>query len=290
MAYAVREAVTAFRRAPMLTGLSAMMIALSLFLVGLFAVVAHNIREALRTVESRVEVVAYLRDDAAPNEVNAARTEIASFPEVREVRYVSREQALQEARSELPEFHSVFAGTEGNPLPASLEISLRTDQSGTEAVDAVAERARAFPFVEDVLYGRDWLDKLYLLRRVAAATTLVLGAAFAIVAALIIGAAVRMAIYARRDEIAIMRLVGATDGFVRRPFLLEGLATGLIGGLLALAATWAVYLLISRSLFDSDSGLEWMPEMWVVAGILAGATLGCLASAFAVRRHLREIH
>lgn len=285
MAYAVREAVNAFRRAPMLTGLSAGMIALSLFLVGLFGVVAHNIRQTLRQVESRVEVVAYLRDDAMPATVNQARAEIAGYPEVREVRYISREQALQEARAELPEFRTVFGSLDGNPLPASLEIALHPNQTGAEAVEAVADRIRQMGFVEDVRYGSEWLDKVYLLRSVAAAATFTLGGAFALVAALIIGAAVRMAIYARRDEIAIMRLVGATEGFVRRPFLLEGLATGLIGGFLALAGTYAVFTVLRRSLFQ----LEWLPETWVVAGIAAGTALGVLASAIAVRRHLKEL-
>lgn len=285
MAYAVREAVTAFRRAPMLTGLSAGMIALSLFLVGLFGIVAHNIRETLRQIESRVEVVAYLLDDASPSAVNAARAEIEGYAEVREVRYISREQALQKARAELPEFRTVFGQVDGNPLPASLEIALHPNQQGAAAVEAVAERVQAYRFVEDVRYGSEWLDKVFLLRRVAGAATFILGATFAIVAALIIGAAVRMAIYARRDEISIMRLVGATEGFVRRPFLLEGFATGLIGALLALAGTWGIYTLISQRLFD----LDWMPESWVLGGVAAGTALGVLSSAFAVRRHLREL-
>lgn len=286
MSYAFREALTSFRRAPMLTGLSAMMIALSLFLVGLFGLAAWNIRETLRQVESRVEIVAYLRDDAMPSVVNAARDEIARYPEVREVLYISREQALQQARAELPEFRTVFGAVDGNPLPASLQIALQPNQKDADAVQSVAERIQSFNFVEDVRYGSEWLDKLYLLRRVAGAATFVLGAAFAVVAALIIGAAVRMAIYARRDEIAIMRLVGATEGFVRRPFLIEGFATGLIGGLLALAATYAVYQVIRTSLFE----LDWMPETWLAAGIAAGTVLGVLSSAIAVRRHLREMH
>jgi cell division transport system permease protein len=286
MPHALREALNAFRRAPMLTGLSAGMIALSLFLVGLFGITAHNIRETLRAVEARVEVVAYLQDDALPSEVNAARAEVGSFPEVREVRYISREQALQKARTELPEFRTVFGGIETNPLPASLEISLHPDQQGPESVQAVAERLRAWPFVEDVRYGSEWLDKIFLLRRVAAAATFAIGTAFALVAALIIGAAVRMAIYARREEIIIMRLVGATEGFVRAPFLLEGLITGLIGGVLALAATWLVYSTLSRTIFQ----LDWMPESWVVFGVLAGSALGALASGIAVRRYLKELH
>ncbi len=282
--YAFRETLNAFRRAPMLTGLSAAMIALSVFLVGVFGVIAHNIRETLRGVESRVEVVAYLRDDALPSAVNAARTDLAALPAVREVRYISREQALQKARAELPEFRTLFGGVE-NPLPASLEIALHPGQHGPEVVENIAERARVYPFVEDVRYGSEWLDKIFLLRRVAGIATIVLGASFALVAALIIGAAVRMAIYARRDEIAIMRLVGATESFVRRPFLLEGLFTGILGGLTALGATWLVHNVLSRSLFE----LEWLPETWVAAGLAFAAVLGVLSSAHAVRRHLKEI-
>jgi cell division transport system permease protein len=285
MPYALREAAAAFKRAPLLTGLSAGMIALSLFLVGIFGIVAHNVREALHSVEERVEVVAYLKDDAVPEMVNTARQDIAKSAEVREVRYISREQALQKAKVELPEMGAIFGALEDNPLPASLEISLNAGQRGPESVEAVAQRVKAYPFVEEVRYGSEWLDKVFLLRRVAAATTVVLGSAFAIVAALIIGAAVRISIFARRDEIAIMRLVGATDGFVKRPFLLEGLATGIMGGVLALGATWGTYNLVNRALFQ----LDWIPDTWILSGLAAGAVLGAVASSAAVRRHLKEI-
>src|SRR5204863_3685339 len=133
-----------------------------------------------------------------------------------------------------------------NPLPASIEVALKPGQHGADAVRRVAAAVAAYPFVEDVRYGQDWLDKVYLLRRVAGAATLVLGGAFAIVAALIIGAAVRMAIFSRRDEIIIMRLVGATDGFVRRPFIFEGLITGLAGGIIALLAGYTVFNVMSN--------------------------------------------
>jgi cell division transport system permease protein len=283
--YALREALAAFRRAPLLTGLSAAMIALSLFLMGLFGLAAYNIQRVLQRVEQRIEVVAYLRDDAAPASVTAAQHEIEQYPEVREVLYISREQALRKAQAELPEFRTIFAGLESNPLPASLEVALQPNQEGPQVVESVANRLRAFPFVEDVRYGSDWLGPLYLLRRVAGVATLILGGAFAIVAALIIGAAVRMAIYARRDEISIMRLVGATDGFIRRPFLLEGLFTGVLGGTAAVVLTFVVFDILSGSLFR----LEWLPDLWVLGGAGAGALLGVVSSAIAVRRHLGEV-
>ena len=283
--YAFREAMAAFRRTPMLAGLSAIMIALSLLVVGLFGIAAYNIKRVLERVEARVEVVAYIRDDADYNQVRIAQAEVDKMPEVRETRYITRAQALEIAKQELPEFRNIFAGLDSNPLPASLEISLQPGLHGPENVRHVADRVRVYPFVEEVVYGQDWLDKVYLLRRVAGAATLVLGIAFAVVAALIIGTAVRMAIFARRDEILIMRLVGATDAFVRRPFIIEGWLTGALGAVLALLATRFIFGMMSESLFK----LEWMPDLWVLGIFFAGSLLGALSSSIAVRRHLREI-
>ena len=285
MGYSLREALAAFRRTPLLTGLSAAMIALSLFVLGLFGIAAHNIRVVLDQVESRVEIVAYLRDDATPEQVDAMRAELRRRPEVRDVLYVSRRQAFELAREQLTDFESLFADLDANPFPASLEVTLNPGQRNADAVRGVAAVAGGFPFVEDVRYGQDWLDKVYLLRRVAAAAALVVGGAFAAVAALIIAAAIRLALFARREEIAIMRLVGATNGFIRRPFLLEGLLTGILGSLIALPATYLVFRLLS----DSVVPLEWMPDAWVVAGLLAGSAFGAVASAGAVHRHLQEL-
>lgn len=285
MRYAIREALAAFRRAPLLTGLSGAMIALSLFVIGLFGIVAHNIRLVLQQVEERVEVVAYLRDDTTPDAVELITNEVSSFPEVAAVEYVSKDQALADARTELEEFRTIFGELDVNPLPASLEIHLRPGMESGDAVRAVAERIGSYEAVEETRYGQEWIDKIFVLRRVAAVATAVLGGAFAIVSILIIGTAVRMAIFARRDEIRIMHLVGATDAFVRRPFVLEGMMTGLIGAAVALPALYVVFGMLSGSIID----LEWLPNSWIVAGIAFGTLLGFGASAFAVRRHVREL-
>lgn len=283
--YALREALNAFRRAPVLTGLSAAMISLSLFVIGLFGLAAHNVREAIQQVEERVEIVAYLRDDAAMAAISATHDEVRQFREVRDVRYVTREEALAIARRELDEPGGIFGTLENNPLPASLEISLHPGQADAAVVRNVASRIEALPIVEEVRYGDDWVDKIFVLRRVAAMATITLGLGFAAVAALIIGAAIRMAVFARRDEIVIMRLVGATDAFIRRPFVIEGVLTGVIGAMLAIAATRGVFQLLSESVVP----LTWIPLPWLFGGLIGGAIVGLLASMVAVRRHLREI-
>jgi cell division transport system permease protein len=285
MLHSIREALAGFRRAPLLTGLSVAMIGLSLFVLGLFGVAAHNIQIVLNHVEARVEVVAYLRDNAESAQIDALQAEIEGMPDVREVLYVSRRQALEIARVQLADFESVFMDLDANPFPASLEVTLHPGQRGPEAVHAVAAALSAYPFVEDVRYGQDWLDKVYLLRRVAAAASLIVGGTFAAVAALIIGAAIRLAIFARREEILIMRLVGATNGFIRRPFLLEGLLAGMAGAVLALPATFVVFRLLTDSVVD----LVWLPDSWILAGMLLGSVFGMGASAVAVHRHLQEL-
>jgi cell division transport system permease protein len=283
--YALREAVAAFRRAPVLTGLSSAMVGLALSVVGLFGLATYNLQLALTTIEERVEVAVYLRDDVRQNEIDLAMRELGALPEVRQVRYVSKRDALERARVELPEFAALFSDLAVNPLPQSLEIELLPGARGPAAVERVAESARGYAFVEDARYGREWVDRLYTLQRVGAGATAVLGGAFGLVAALIIATALRIAVFARRDEIYIMRLVGATRGFIRRPFLLEGAIAGLIGGLMAWALTYGTYRAVYAYLFE----VAWIPTSWIALGLAAGILFGTVASGLALRRHLREI-
>ncbi|MGD2215962.1 MAG: permease-like cell division protein FtsX [Gemmatimonadales bacterium] len=280
--HSVREAIAAFRRAPGLAVLSAMSIGLSLFVLGTFALVTYNVEVTLRTIERRVEVVAYLRENVSAEQLEVLQNDVGSFPEVETVIHVSKFEAMRNAMQQLEEFREVFTDLEVNPLPASLEVQLRPDYRDPESVQRVAELIALYPFVEDVQYGREWVEKIYQLRRLGGAVAAILGIAFAVVAILIIGTTVRMAVLARREEIVIMQLVGATDGFIRRPFLLEGFITGLAGGTLALILTYGAYLAVNSSLLD----LEWLPPLWAALGLLAGGFLGLAASDTALRRHM----
>jgi len=279
---ALREMVIAFRRTPLLSTLSITTIAFSLFAFGLFGLVALNIRTAIDDVEARVEIRAFVTEAAAPEGVAAAMGDIGAFPEVATVTYVTPEQALEKARRELGEFQDVF---EEGILPGSIEVRLKPGARDPRTVRAVAERIRSYDFVDDVRFGEEWVEKLYRVRTVASVVGLVLGGAFGLVAIIIIGATIRMAVLARSREISIMRLVGATDGFIRLPFLLEGLVKGILGGLAALLLTWLASSMVDRFFIDTiffDSSLA-------LVGIAAGATIGLLGSAVSVGRHLRKV-
>lgn len=280
---ALREAVAGFRRAPLLGGLSVISISLSLAILGLFGLVAHNVDLALTEIEERVQVVAYLQDDAPTESVDLARQEIRSFPEVSRVRHITKVEALHNASRELPEFSDAFADLEVNPLPASIEVELEPDRRTPRDAATVADRLRSYSFVSEVRYGQEWVERVHSLRRVAAGAAAILGGGFAVAAVLLIVTAVRMSIVARRDAIFIMQSVGATDGYIRRPFLLEGLLTGLAGGVLAFLLTGGVYWILDRALFS----VAWLPDPWVAGGIVGGGLLGMLAAALAVRKEIR---
>jgi cell division transport system permease protein len=282
MRLALRETMIGFRRAPMLSALSITTIAFSLFAFGLFSLVAVNIRKTLRDVESRVEIRAFLAVGTAVAVVSAAMGDIGAFPEVSRVEYVSPDSALARARAELGEFKDVF---ESAFLPASIDVRLREGHRDPATVRAIADRIKSLEFVDDVRYGEDWVDKLYKIRNVATAAGVILGLAFASVSVIIIGATIRMAVMARAREISIMRLVGATDAFIRRPFLIEGFLKGVLGGAVALALTWFASMVISRNFIQT----EFFSRSLASLGLIGGAVIGVLGSSLSVGRHLRKI-
>ena len=285
MTLTVREALLAFRRAPLLSALSVTTIAFSLFVLGLFGLVAVNLRQALRGVAERVEIVAYLLPGTPIETVMLGEQDIEAFPEVASAVLISEDSALARARRELVEFRDLLRELERNPLPASIEVKLKPGYQDAMHVNAVADRLRGFGFVDDVRFGRDWVEKLDRLRRLAAAVGVVIGAAFAIVAVIIIGTTIRMAVLQRSREIAIMRLVGATDGFIRRPFLLQGALKGLLGGLVAIGLSYAAYALIN--LFLIESSFFTVPQALGI--VVFGTVIGLMGSLLSVGRHLRRV-
>jgi cell division transport system permease protein len=284
-----REALLSFRRAPLLSTLSVTTIAFSLFTVGLFGLVAINLREALRGIEERVEIVAFVLRGTPTETITLATQDIAAFPEVQDVTFVSESQALERASSELVEFRDAYRDLKANPLPGSIEVRLKEGFRESATVGRVAERIRGFGFVDDVRYGRDWVRRLDQLRNVTGIVGLVIGLAFAGVAVVIIGVTIRLTILQRAREISIMRLVGATNWFIRGPFLLEGALKGLMGGMLSLGLCYAGYLLFRDTTGGPFAGLIFFRPEHMLVIIVFGILLGLAGSLVSVGRHLRHV-
>ena len=285
----LEEALRTFRRTPLLSGLSVASIGFSLFTIGLFGMVAINFRQALRSVAERVEVVAFVLRGTPTEAILAGSRDIEAFPEVEEVRYVSAEEALTRARAELVEFREAFRDLETNPLPASLEIRLKPEYRNAGSAQAVAERVRGFAFVDDVRYGRDWVERLDRLRNLAGLVGLVIGLAFAAVAMVIIGVTIRIIVLQRATEIAIMRLVGATNRYIRGPFLLEGIIKGAAGGLLAIGMCWLTLIVFQRTSTEVGAGLVFFGAGEALLILVFGIAIGLLGTLLSVGRHLRDV-
>jgi cell division transport system permease protein len=180
------------------------------------------------------------------------------------------------------EFADVF---EAGVLPASIEVHLRPGMRSPATVKSVADRIKTYSFVDDVRYGEEWVEKLYRLRNISTVAGLTLGVAFAAVAVIIIGATIRMTVLARAKEISIMRLVGATDMFIRMPFLIDGLVKGVLGGLLALLLVWITNRIVNEYFMET---IFFDREMMFV-GVIGGAMMGVLGSLVSVGRHLRRV-
>jgi cell division transport system permease protein len=281
MSLIARESFIAFKRAPLLSILSVVTIAFSLFAFGLFGLVALNIRQALQRVEDRVEIRAFMAEGTSIESVGALLGDVGAFPEVAMAVYVSPEEAAVKARSELSEFGDIFADA---VLPGSIEVRLNVGYRDPVSVKAVADRISIYSFVDDLKFGEDWVEKLYRLRNILSVAGAALGFAFAAVAVIIIGATIRMTVLARSREIAIMRLVGATDSFIRSPFLLDGFMKGVMGGILALVLTWAATATIDRFFLETT----FFSTGTALLGLLFGALIGLLGSAASVARHLRN--
>ena len=233
-------------------------------------------------MESRVEIRAFLVDSTPPESIAAAMGDIGVYTEVARVEYVTPEQALERARKELGEFNDVF---EAGVLPGSIDVRLRDGFRDPNTVKQIADRIKDYSFIDDVRFGEEWVKKLYSIRNVATAAGIILGLAFAAVAIIVIGATIRMAVMARSREISIMRLVGATDGFIRRPFLIEGFVKGVLGGAMALALTYVASSLISRYFIQT----EFFGVRLALLGLLGGAIIGVVGSAVSVGRQIRRV-
>ncbi len=270
---------------------------LSLLVIGVFMVTSLVIEKVVQSIESQVSITIFLGDEASENDVNALISSIESLPEVAAVTYINKDQALEKFKE--MSSSGIADQLDGNPLPASLEIEL----SDPEQVQAVVDAIMAEPVYSKVIdnpedpsdsirYGQQIVKQLFAVTDIIRIVCIVLVVMLIFVALVFINNTIRLAILARRKEIAIMRLVGASNGFIRGPFLMEGALQALVGAGLAVLS---IHVLASQFLPQLSSLLSWLPidytsmQLWQVYLLLVGVGLviGLFGSAWAMRRYLK---
>lgn len=292
--YTLREGLSGFRRAKLAAATSVVALAIALVLIGIFALLGwqgQNVAESLRQRASEVEV--FLDDDASPEAVARVGERLRTVAGVDSVQFVSQEEAAAIFREAFGEGADLYDDAEF--LPASYRIRLGGAYAQPDSLAAFASLADTWTAVDEVAYDRASVEAVERNLRVFSSVGLAVALLVVIAALLLVGNTVRLSIYARRMLIRTMKLVGATNGFIRRPFLVEGIVQGIAAGVLAGVTLWGLYDLFLRFIRSTEGGetaVGWpggSPLFAFGVVVVLGIVLGLLASGVAVRQYIRRV-
>ncbi|MGB5921519.1 MAG: permease-like cell division protein FtsX [Syntrophobacteria bacterium] len=291
LVYFLRKALENIWTNPFLSLVTLSTIAISMLILGLFSLIYLNVQQSLHQMGDELQITAYLQETISSEQAEVLRSKVADWPEVEGITYISKEQALARFRSQLREYAGILEGLKENPLPASLELTLMPQYGRSGNIKELSTRLGRLSGVAEVQYGRKWMAKLRVFVEVMKLVGITVGGLLLIATIFVISNTIKLTFYSRREELEIMRLVGATDFFIKAPFLIEGLLHGLGGALLA-AGGLSLLILFLFSHLDLPLRLAVMagslPMGQLVAGFLGlGLLLGVLGSMVSLRRFLR---
>ncbi len=288
--YFLSEAGASLWRGRTSAVLAVLTIAAGLFVLGFFLIVNANVQRVAARWGEAAELSVFLKDDASASNLKAIDDLIAGSGLAAERHFVSKADALIKFREDFPDLAPATARLERNPFPSSLEVRLRPEaQFAGEAVDSLATTLSGAPGVAEVRYDRRWLSRLNAAIRFVGGIGALIVAMLAIAAALTVANVVRLAAYARRDEIEIMQLVGAPLAYVRGPFVAEGVLQGGAGALLAIVVLGLVFS-AGRARYGTVAAealglgtITFLPVELCVLLIVGGMLLGCLGGLVVAR-------
>ncbi len=286
--YFLRAALHGLRASPMTSAVAVATIGVTLLLVGAFVLLVSNMERLLDRFGEDIQVSAYLEGGLSDAAQEALVLRVQGAPGVASVRLVSEEEAMQRFREGSAGQASLLEGLDENPLPASLEITLTPESRSSEGLAMLVADLDGVRGIDELGYGTEWVEGYARAVALIRGIGIGIGVVLALATLLIVSNTIRLAVYARRDEIEILRLVGAGRSFVSIPFMVEGFVQGSLGGLIAVALLYGLFRMLMPGL---EGGLELLlgfakPEFIGAEGvsglIVAGAALGTLGSGLAL--------
>jgi cell division transport system permease protein len=289
MNYFIKEAVKSFRRNGFMSFASVATVSLSLFILGLFLIVVANLNYFASNLENQVEISIYLKDGLTTPQVMSVGARLKALPDVKGVKFITKDQAMDRLKKRMEDQPGILASLDGkNPLPSSFEVTFTTPQ----AVKKTAALVIQYPEVESSHFGQDIIEQLFQITQVIrfGGAALIVFLAFSTL--FIISNTIRLTVFARRKEIGIMKYVGATNWFIRWPFLLEGLMLGFVGAVIASGCVWQFYRFISGEVHRTLAFLPIIgmyPFIYQLMGILviAGMVIGAIGSTISLKRYMK---
>ena len=285
--YFVSEATTSLWRSRLVNAVSVGTIAVSLFVLGAFLTVASGLGELVTRWTEKVQVIVYVEDGTEDRVRLSLENRLREDPAVGSVEFVDREQALARFREMFRDLSSLPEDLGENPFPASLEVTLKPDRQSPADVERLAKAFAGVPGVREIQYDLLWIERLATGVRLVRGVGAFLGGILVLAGVFTISNVIRLTIYAREDELDIMRLVGATRAYVKGPFVTEGVIQGGLGGLVAVGLLWASLAWLFRALATSDllgrAGFS-VPAGVSLVLVVGGMTVGLAGSLLSLAR------
>lgn len=274
--------------------LTAATMAVTLFIFGAFMVLQINLEQLLKAWGEQIQITAYLSKSVAPSEAQKLLERVRSLPEVERVRLVSHEEAWRDFQAALGAQSGLLDGLPRDILPASLEIAFKPVHRDGPAVEQLAHRLRGEKEITGVDYPQEWVDRLGLIVLAVQWTQWTFGGLLFLATFFVVGSTVKLALLARKDEIEIMQLVGASEELIQAPFVLEGMIQGLVAGSLSIAALWTAFV-IARSELPTLAGFfapharpQFLDSTSILLLLAIGWLLGAAGSLFSLRRFIKR--
>ena len=284
--YSFQTAVKNMWREKWINVLTILTIAVGLLILGGFVLVTLNMDSTLKRWSKGFGLVVYIEEDLSPEEEGLLSEFFKEDPDVAEVKYISKEHALEELKRTLGTMTSILEGFEENPLPSSFELKLKREALDPVRIEQKASQIKQMSGVEDVQYGEKWLSSLSTMSKGMKIVGMLLGTIIFIAISFATYSTIKVLFYRRIDEIETLKLLGATRSFIRFPFLLEGLFIGILGGIVGFLCLFALYSFVSYKIIEflpSVTGvMMFFPVKTYLAVPLTGAVLSLIGSFFAV--------
>ncbi len=287
--YFIREAISSLRRNGLMSMASVSTVALSLLILGMFLVMVLNLNHIASTLETQVQITVYMEDGLSERDMREIGTRITKVGGVTQVMFIDKDQAMTKFKERLGEQQGLLTALgETNPLPNSFEVKV----DKPELVKPVAQAVAQLKGVENAKYGQEIIEQLFNLTRMIRIFGLVLIIFLALAALFIISNTIRITVFARRKEIGIMKYVGATDWFIRWPFMIEGMILGFGGALCAVLILSQTYSALTEKVYESLAFLPLIPKSPFLTNIsivllVVGTAIGALGSTISLRRFMK---
>jgi len=284
--YVLREGFSGFKRAKLSMFAAVFTICVSLLLLSFFAILFLNANNVVNSLREKVEMEAFLNDQLSSDKITEVKGLIEMLDGVREVHFVSKEEAAKIFQQEFGE--DIYKILNFNPLPASLKIFLKEGYKTAKGAESIVQQVKSLKGVDDVIYRKQLLEMLDERAMLFLWITLGVGIFITLSSVILVANTIRLAIYAKRKIIQTMKLIGATRGFIRLPFLLEGFLQGVLGGLIAAGIVFVLFNYLEQWLTVSLSEFVQVQPYYysIIVGI--GCLLGLFGSMISVRRFISE--